>query len=1188
MPTATGTPGLLSRATTTAVRPKKGALAGEVRDAYMAALLCGLFGLADASVASEPRAPATPVTPSTPGSGSLSLPTVGGIDLHQQLNHAHVAVAGLAQDVVSSLGLGHLVHAPPVPQKVSGESSTVVGERVTLCNSTAVLFRTRLTERVAILKVLPDVKMKTFVAAASKFLQQTQSLHLVELETMLKMAAGYVNKEVRELSLPPDESDTLFLGTIHHLLQVVREAIEKEANPGAILAAPLLSNPGAVKSFLTSFLQDTASIQGTAKTPLVDWLRVVFGLSPEEHNALVLEARKSCTEAKAFNDLELYIRELESSNVPTAPETDWLDTTGYHSWRMRELAMMSGFRNAYLQLHPNTKRIQETRKFLLPDNRCTLYKILLGRCIDHDIKALNADSKNLSNELSKATKVLLGECATRWQLTKEFKSLAVSEYIVNCLIDPNSGKGINEYAPKLEPLFSEPFVATASKMKFRTEILSKLFEFAKATLGSFPNLIKGDPGVSRQTASNVSDILVRVNADLNSTNPALADSLANDCVLIIKENIIQRYRILYESQPQDDALASCAGLVRAMSADIEKFNQHFPDPLVGGAVRVAGIAEEMYINNFLVEMENLKLLLKDIAGISIDQVLGPHGLYNEVTVFKTKLSPDTLATMSFDTEEFFRPFVLEWLGRTDGKWKEWVENACKIEVYKPVMSPTTMYSGSVRDVFSFFNNGLRFMKRLSTLSTAKKNEMALLFIQNMSKSLENYTTIAMNEFLILEAAPIESDFLITYEACIKLNNMIGARSQLQLILDDLGVTERDGKINPAAVCHNAKPGAETYEITICKAFDLQICDIYSSDPYVTLKFGEEVPLTKEESIGEGDIRTRTIPANLNPVIEFDIPDGVDQRDTFISITVMDEDTFGSDDICGIATQQLYLRESKYNDYLSHEEIISLKPQGKLHLRVLKVGSIDDIDFWVRKSEQILEFAIERMVHVITDRIIRYLQSEWTKIIATYTATKSYFTATLPPPPSDADIEEAMKPTFAYLDTTMSLFNEALDRPKLNAYLRRAFPNLRKLGGEIDISEYGPGGQRKTKEEMAKEREEKEVVAEKKEMDQPSVLCLLVWEEIVKTFRDSLGSVASKANAEAAKKKSRKVVTGGVQEKLVLTAVQRRHLEVLETALELIKAFYYCEVDGRHYGFDLDQLESKAYLETRHLLEEMLS
>jgi hypothetical protein len=29
--------------------------------------------------------------------------------------------------------------------------------------------------------------------------------------------------------------------------------------------------------------------------------------------------------------------------------------------------------------------------------------------------------------------------------------------------------------------------------------------------------------------------------------------------------------------------------------------------------------------------------------------------------------------IEFDTDEWFRPFIMEWLNRTDEKWSEWAE-----------------------------------------------------------------------------------------------------------------------------------------------------------------------------------------------------------------------------------------------------------------------------------------------------------------------------------------------------------------------------------------------------------------------------------------------------------------------------------------------------------------------------------
>ncbi|KAJ1553528.1 hypothetical protein HK405_007632, partial [Cladochytrium tenue] len=49
-------------------------------------------------------------------------------------------------------------------------------------------------------------------------------------------------------------------------------------------------------------------------------------------------------------------------------------------------------------------------------------------------------------------------------------------------------------------------------------------------------------------------------------------------------------------------------------------------------------------------------------------------------------------------------------------------------------------------------------------------------------------------------------------------------------------------------------------------------------------------------------------------------------------------------------------------------------------------------------------------------------------------------------------------------------------------------------------------------------------------------------------------------------------------------VEKRQVEVFDLCLEFLKAFFYCDIDGRNCGFPLADLEDRMYLDTRTLIK----
>ncbi|KAJ3152142.1 hypothetical protein HK101_001836, partial [Irineochytrium annulatum] len=613
----------------------------EFRDAYMNAMICGLFPLADSGDPPPKAAPAP--MPQLPGSPH----------------------GGLVQETAISV---------------------VSGDNIKLSAQTINMFKSRLAMKAEPMKRIPDPKIRTFGISASKFLEQTASFssQLTDFKTLLTFISSFVDRELRPLNLSAEDADKMFLAIIDLFVGTVKEALDKEANARAVLAHPLLATDHvAVKSHLNKFLQGTKGIQGTAKTPLADWLRVVFDISQEEHNATIISVKKSCSDKVAYTELDRYVKELESSNVPTAQSNDWENPDAYERWRQIELHQMKGFRKVYELRHPNARPLDEQTKMFLPPKRALYYKIVLKKCLEHDLGSVKpgAKLKEEESDLSKASKLLLSECATRWQLSKDFRELALMEVMINSLEDGT--RSLSEMIPKLQPLFKimdNMANIRSSDIAFHLSLLKKLDERMQNSLKAFEELLKGDPAASRETMQHIVATLHRINQDkaYQMYGDGLLENVTDKIVDLIQEIIITRYRDLTLMKTEDE-ISSMIILVKSMTADMDKFSQHFPDVLLG-SIKIPRLLEGIYLKNFLIEMENLKYVFTNLQDVPIDNVLGPHGLYTEVTILYSKLDPETLQTVPFNAEEYFRPFIIEWLGRTDDKWKEWVQNACKVEM----------------------------------------------------------------------------------------------------------------------------------------------------------------------------------------------------------------------------------------------------------------------------------------------------------------------------------------------------------------------------------------------------------------------------------------------------------------------------------------------------------------------------
>ncbi|KAJ3332067.1 hypothetical protein HDU76_001402 [Blyttiomyces sp. JEL0837] len=1102
----------------------------EIRKAHNAALACCLFPLTDTtgSVIAKPAPIAAPVSVGP----ASHFPT----DLH-----------GLHNAAISLLNLPE--NTPTV----------IVGDSVHVGNKDFTDFRSRLRQKADMLRMINKRREQTFSNASIRFLEQTSSFkpgQLSDLEILITIIATNCDRETKAQNLPPEEADTLFLQVIDLFINTMKEVISRGPNARTILEQKLFKSQESLKSHLSKFLVSTKGIQGNESTSLADWLRIVFQLKPETHNAAVIQVKGSANDRVALGELDRYIRQLEAGNVPTAPIQDFPSREQYEAWRQRELAIMNGFKRAILLAHPHVR---------------PYYKIILNMCLQHDMTSSHEDNKNGEMELSKTSKAVLNECATRWQLSKDFRDIALMEAFVELYI--KNLITINDAAEKLNSMFShfgQAFTTCRhSDLDYYLNVLKKVDNRIRGDLEGFVALLKGDPVTARSTMNNLIKIIDKLNKDPVWFSYTDASEDKDVKILgILTEALVGRYNALDQAANSSDEVIRMKQMIRGILGDLDKFSTYFPDPILK-AKSIRDLAEEQFLKFFAVQLENLRYAFGKDSSMS--HIFGTDGIYHEVSNLLTRVDCEKLG-IKINTEELFRPFIQEWLGRQDEAWDQWVANACRVDTYEPILAPTTMYSSSVRDIFGFFNDGLSFMTSLTGVTAGKKEEMTITFMRMMCKALESYAGYLKDaEFYDWEENNSDDAINFTPESCIKLNNIVGAMRYLGFIFDELGVNSRGERINP-----NAKRtdygGADKieFDITIVRAYDLQICDFTSSDPFVTFIY-RKTP----------QARTKTIYKNLNPVwnetfnLAHERSRPVEQ--SFVDFIVYDEDNFSAPDVCGKTTnQKLFLLEGLFEDYLTHELKLPLDPQGSLVIRVKRQGEIADIDFWVRKSLQTLKYAGEAMIRIYCDRIVRYVSASCRRISDTF---KSSFFSALSQSSSiqvsETKVEDELRPVLQYLDRNLSLLNESLDRPMLNALLREQYTYLaigntsttNKMSKRAGVSQA----------DLQKEAKAAEIAQEEAERDAPSLICKVIWNELVTQLHTDLNAFGGEKGEGGAKVRA----PGAARNPL--TDSEKKQVLAMDYCLEYLKAFFYCDIDGRNCGLSLLDLENRKYLDTRVLI-----
>ncbi|KAI8916950.1 hypothetical protein DFJ77DRAFT_488843 [Powellomyces hirtus] len=939
------------------------------------------------------------------------------------------------------------------------------------------MFRRLLAARVEMFAAIKaDLRTGTFARAGSRLLREklndTANLPLLaNLKDLILVIGAYVQKELPKDRVPqPKDYDRYFLLISELFMAVLREAIQKAEPRTKVLHSPLLKDQEPLKVILHSFLIDNASLSSSAasaatsnsissSTSLVEWTRVVFDIKKEDHRRTLAQLKKTAaaSEIHVFSELKTQLDEIVRNQCPGAGPADFQTTQAYDAWKSRQTQLLQVLMKTFLQRFPNTVHNLGSAGGSAPstatiprDPRAT-YRVLLETCLKHDMQnASQQAGQQAAFSLSKLSVALLSECGLRWKLPKEYKDIVLLDLLVTHY---NSGTLIeDDLFPRFKSIVKSSRGVeawTKQDRQYYVSVLDSLNTALHNKLRHFANMLgwkEKTPDGCNSTMQLIGLLLTELCDDQawrtehpEWTDPGRLEELVREELL---EAINTRYRAcsdLVSGIPRE--IIRLTTSVKAVNSDITNYRIYFRDPIFN--ISVTLIAAETCLKYFILEMENMRFSLQ--GDFQIAEMLD---LYQVVKLLRDMCDESLLPIVkNFDVESWFAPFISQWLTLTDQKWLEWAKSAVTVEKYEPYFPPLSMHSTSVMDLFTCFHAGLDFIEKLAWRESAKKDRLVKDFIKMMSKSLQEYVQMMWEEFEVVDTEHSDKPVAFSYQSCIKLNNMIAAHSKLNDILSKLpttSTTSRSGPltIHPDAARNEPEKDKSTISITLLRATNLAICDwtTSSSDPYIVLSHaGTELH------------RTRVVYKTLNPAynqtFQLHVPHSLHDTQSFLDLVVYDRDVIGKDDLCGSAS--VFLRDSKLEDFLAHDLTLALKPQGKIMVRITRAGEIDDPAFWTRKAQQCLVFAIEDMIRVYTDQATRVARAALAAILpATPTrrrsgvpSTSTTSTAVTTPPPNIESIQTKLEPLLCYLDTVLGLWNEALDRRLLNAYLVDTRPYL---------------------------------------------------------------------------------------------------------------------------------------------------
>ncbi|CAK5271137.1 unnamed protein product [Mycena citricolor] len=742
----------------------------------------------------------------------------------------------------------------------------------------------------------------------------------------------------------------------------------------------------------------------------------------------------------------------------------------------------------------------------IPPNPKKHYKRLLEHCLLTDLEIMLSPEVDDNDEvslgiLSTPHLDLLNECALRWRIGHAYRAICFVDIVkqfyerqdipLECIPEALShiSKVSSDTEPEEWPSADSEYLAHVYGGLFNT-FLSNLYH----AMDAVPNIKASEvePFLSVLEHIRDSGLLELFGFDVD------IDARLND----VQTQIRQVSGRWYDLKLQE--LQSAPGVNRAlplllMTDELEKsaklLDKRFPEALLG-KLDLVSLFVEATIPSFIQEIQSSQKRLFESSmngptpDVPIQDIFALYRRSKTLLGMFSAFCPD--ASIEFDINTFYEPYVRQWLQTTDSKTSQWVEAAIAADKFEAEGSEG--HSSSIVDLFDSLRSPVGFLHDLEWDDEYQLARFFTSLSKSMSKAIEHYCRTVEGLFLT-EMFPRPSDYLqpqkssawlekarqlaasgdkkvepfnFQPQTCVKLNNVEAARRLLDNMYNETQADKISDILKQMPPVPNKTTEAERFLFSVKIVIAEGLVPLDSSpsrmaDTFVTLSDENGVRMAK----------TRTIYDTLSPRWDetFDISV---EKPLWLMVSVRDRALVGKHDTVGRA--YLCLDPRRFGDFLTHDLWMDLDSQGRVLVRISMEGEKDDILFYFGRAFRSLKRAESDMVRIFIDKMAPFIQQclsrsvlksllkggasglDYNKAISNVTALWGSAIGTssnevqIPLPSSekprirpdeltDVEIEQAILPLFDYFDANLQTLNTYLSDTAKEMVMTRVWKEI---------------------------------------------------------------------------------------------------------------------------------------------------
>ncbi|KAL7749244.1 hypothetical protein RI367_005396 [Sorochytrium milnesiophthora] len=641
------------------------------------------------------------------------------------------------------------------------------------------------------------------------------------------------------------------------------------------------------------------------------------------------------------------------------------------------------------------------------------YRLLMQKCLEYDTQMHLGKSGDMT--LSRMSEALLYIFGARWGVSEAARLLSQIEFLIPKYMNKEiSLSAMYEIFQSLAyGMQSKSYICTKDETQRMQNILlylEKVFRFkAMHYRDEFP------ANTPAKELDQMLAMLCVINGHpLYRTNNPNAMPWNVELSTLVKVGAIERAKslnTLASAAPNVEEYVRLLELTRAIETEFTNESKFFAATFERHRVNNVELAVGTYLNYFKLDVEQYAKICaseSNVGTLPVDNGAS-FALLDSVRALHAKLAKYPSLQSTLELTHWFAPFVYGFLKQTLDKANMVVQNSIKLDDFEPV-SDSVLHSSSVIDTFAFFHQTYDFLKKLNWPSQAQYAK----FIYQMSKiyctsittfvgilqcnlgDVHKEITVGGRKEVIdlihfsmtyvnrgdddddeVKAKLYEDAVKASKKFCVKLNDIEAARSQLSDLQNSVQIDDLQDALNsPSSPKSPLSPAGDVglsgnFELRVMGAESLMGVDSGGlSNPFVVIRH-DATELCQ----------TRVKKQMLNPVWTeaFDI--GIRGYNELVVEVHHKGPLLRGNQLIGKGALEL---TDSHGDFDTHELAVDLQPQGRLLLRLKKVGDqAGDIEFQFRRCFRALKRILSDTLAVFIDPMAPIIQGHISKVVSMY-------------------------------------------------------------------------------------------------------------------------------------------------------------------------------------------------------------